>query len=148
VNQSLHSTIVRMLGVPDTHNSPLDVPLTLVLSGALVLVALWIAWRARGSALPWGLAHLLLVNLLVYPGSLQHYHLLLLVPMLLAWSERDRLPGGTRGTIALITVTWALCLVPTGAAVFWAYVVWWVVTLRQSLRLQHDAAPAAAAAAV
>ena len=147
VNQSLHSTIVRMLGVPDARNSPLEVPLTLVLSGALVLVAVWNAWGARGSAQPWALAHLLLVNLIVYPGSLQHYHLLLLVPMLLAWSDRDRVPGGTRGTIALITGTWALCLVPTGAAVFWAYVVWGAVTLLQSRRLRHHTEAAAAAAA-
>lgn len=146
VNQSLHSTVVRLLGVPEGHNSPLDVPLTLVLTAVLMAVAVVLMWRAQGPRQPWAIAHLLIVTLMVYPGSLQHYHLLLLVPILLAWSDRDHLPGGTRGTIALLTATWALCLVPTGKAVFAAYLLWWVVTLTQTLRARHHAVPAAAAA--
>jgi Glycosyltransferase family 87 len=144
VNQSLHATVIRALGVPDALNSPLDVPLTLVLTGVLLVVAGVCAWRARGAQLPWALAHVLVMTLMVYPGSLQHYHLLLLVPMLLAWSERARMPGGSAGTIALIALTWALCSTPTGATVFVAYALWWVVTLVRGLRPAAAPVPAAA----
>jgi hypothetical protein len=96
VNQSLLAVILR-----GTHQAPdrLSIahePLYLGLSLVLIALTAYLCLRApAGSAFAFGLA--LALGLLLYPGTLESYGVALVVPILILWSRRARLPFGTAG---------------------------------------------------
>ncbi|MFT5092797.1 MAG: hypothetical protein ACI93T_001618, partial [Porticoccaceae bacterium] len=55
------------------------------------------------------LAIVLTLSLLLFPKTLSHYSVLLIVPLLFLWSRRESVPGGAIATGCLITAVFALC---------------------------------------
>lgn len=73
------------------------------------------------------LALTLLLALLLYPATLEHYSVLLLVPMLLLWMYRRNLPGGVWGVMTFITLVYGLVGYQNGNYVFAAIALNWGV---------------------
>jgi hypothetical protein len=105
--QSLFSLTLRATnqdlsaGLPIVH--PIFTPVALVLTG----VTLWLAASLRKRDEDWAGALILLYGLLMYPGVLVHYSLMLLFPFAVMWKHRAEVPGGMSAVVGII----ALCFV-------------------------------------
>jgi len=125
INQSLLATILRLTDYDFSHSSPLLNPLFIVLAGGLGVATAWLvyhAWTSGDDDL--ALAITIPFGLLVYPGTLAHYSVDLILPFLLLWSRRRTLPGGLVGVLAFLTAEFALInlsveLALVGNAVAW-----------------------------
>lgn len=109
VNQSLLAEILRRTQYDFSHGSPLTHPLFVVLVAGLSAITAWLVHRAH-SAGDDDLALALTVPfaLLIYPGTLAHYSVDLLVPLLVVWSRRHDVPGGVRAAVAFLTIEYVL----------------------------------------
>jgi hypothetical protein len=134
VVQSLSATILRAMGRAGATTHPLSEPAVMVPTLIVLLVTALAVWRARTEREAWALALLLSAAFMVFPATLHHYHLVLLAPMLLLWAERDEFPGGAAAAGLVIVATYALCIVPPGRFVFWAFALQWTVALALCVR--------------
>lgn len=94
VNQSLLATLLRLRGgLPGAR--PVLYPPFLIASFVLTLISALVVARQRSGNQNLGLAIWIPLALLLYPGSLGHYSVLLLLPMALLWRDSQEIPGGT-----------------------------------------------------
>jgi hypothetical protein len=102
-NQSLLATVLRTHATLPPHISMLHEPL--YLAGALLLTGLTVALCVRTTAnTEAAFAAALLLGVIVYPGSLSSYGVILVVPMLILWRYRAAFPGGA-ATVAAVFAT-------------------------------------------
>ena len=96
MNQSLLGTLLRFsTGTLD--GSLLQQPLYIGLALLIVVASAWIVHRLGEDRLGRGELATLLVALLLYPGTLAHYSLLLLAPLLALWRSQGA-PGRSVGS--------------------------------------------------
>ncbi|HKS75804.1 MAG TPA: glycosyltransferase family 87 protein [Terriglobales bacterium] len=122
VNQSLLATILRLSHAPVAH-SPAANPIFLMSVLVLFLTTAWLVVRA-GRETTLSLCLWLLLGLMIYPGTLAHYSVMLLPILLLLWQTREKIPLGVFGCTALVTVV--IALVGFHAEAFAAYFVTWI----------------------
>jgi hypothetical protein len=143
-NQSLLGWSLRTSGSRcdglDCASQPLYVGFGAVIAAVTLPFGLRLARRGDEE---WTLALYLLLGLLVYPVSQSFYSVLLIPPVLLAWRERGRIPGGAWSVAALGSTVWALSALADGAATFWAYLVLWgaLMVAGAGLRRRAPACP-------
>ncbi len=107
-NQSLLATVLRLTG-DDLHGAtPLFRAVFGVLSLLLAALTGWLVFRLGPDHADWALSLTLALALLIYPGALEHYSLLLIAPMLLLWARRQELIGGAWGVVGFMTLEYAL----------------------------------------
>jgi hypothetical protein len=103
VNQSLLAIVLRTHAALPPHVSALHEPL--YVAGALLLAGLTIALCVRtGSRSEAAFATTLLLGLIVYPGALSSYGLVLIVPFLILWRGRDAFPGRAATVAAILAL--------------------------------------------
>jgi Glycosyltransferase family 87 len=101
VNQSLLAIVLRMHGTLPAHVSALHEPL--YVAGALLLTGLTVALGLRlGDRTEAAFGATLLLGLILYPGALSSYGVVLIVPFLVLWRGRDAFPGGTATVAAIL----------------------------------------------
>jgi glycosyl transferase family 87 len=136
-NQSLLATVLRAIEgpVPET---ALQQPVFLVLALVLTVATAVIARRLPVEELPvaWGLT--LALGLLVYPATLAHYGLLLIVPVSWLWSVRHEIPYGTAAAVGLATLV-ATLLSRTETAFVGFAVTWLAFAVLGVLRMRSAA---------
>lgn len=129
VNQSLLSTLLRLSSVEVPSAQAVWYPPFLLIGGAVGLLSLWLAWQLarRGDALAFGL--FAATGLLLYPGVLKPYGMLMLIPLLQLGGRLWRTPQGTGFLALLVGVTyWLDSLIPFAAhALVWAVTCLWAV---------------------
>jgi hypothetical protein len=122
VNQSLLATILR-----SSHSaisrSPAMNPIFIISALILFLLSAWLVHRSDPGS-PWSLALWLLLGLLVFPGTLAHYSVMLLPAMLLIWKEREKTRLGSLGGALLLT--FIVALVGFHSQAFAGYAVTWI----------------------
>jgi hypothetical protein len=107
MNQSLLGTLLRFsTGALD--GSLLRQPLYIGLALIIVVASAWIVHRQGDDRLGRGELATLLVALLLYPGTLAHYSLLLLAPLLALWRDRKAFPGQAWGAVLALAVVYAI----------------------------------------
>ncbi len=134
VNQSLWGTLLRMRDLDVTPFSGQVRNEMLVAAGLFLAPTAWAAFR-RGldERLLFGLV--LVSGLVLYPVSLEHYSVVLLLPLLLVWARPDVVRGSRVALNALIVMVYVLIgLGYTG--VFWAYAMSWVALVAAALGVQ------------
>lgn len=109
INQSLIATILRTLNVEIDSGHPATMPAFIVLALVLSAASGWAIRQVKTGDSEMPLAIVLTLSLLLFPKTLSHYSVLLIVPMLLFWSRRDLLPGGAVLGCGLVTTVFALC---------------------------------------
>lgn len=124
VNQSLLSTLLRQAEVEVPVSQAIFYPPFLLVGGAIGALSIWLAWRLarRGDELAFGL--LLSAALLLYPGVLKPYGMLMLIPLFQLGMRLWRTRLGI-GCFALLMA--AVYLVETGMA-FAAHAIVWAAT--------------------
>jgi len=146
INQSLLATILRLTGYDVGRSSAILNPVFVVLAGGLGAATAWLghrAWTAGDDDL--ALALTIPFGLLVYPGTLAHYSVDLIVPFLLLWSRRQALPGGLAGVVAFLTAEFAIINAKVELALVGNVVAWLGVA---AVWVARQWAPAAAARAI
>jgi hypothetical protein len=142
LNQSLLATILRLTEYDFSDTSPLTYPTFIALTLILAGITSWLVYRLDASHADWMLALTLSLALLLYPATLEHYSVLLIVPILLLWTHRQELIGGLWGVVVFITLTYVLISYRGGNYVFFATALNWFVLagigiwalLRQSIQ--------------
>lgn len=132
VNDSLWGMLLRMRGLDE---SPLGshVRSETIVAGVVVLALT--GWAALRRALDDSLLYalVLVAGLMLYPGSLEHYSVLLLLPLLMVWARPEVVPGGRRTLGAVMVLTYLL--IGLGyEEVFWAYGLLWAGLLALAAR--------------
>jgi Glycosyltransferase family 87 len=95
VRQSLLAAVLRATGTEYGRHSPLANPLFLAAAAVLLSVAVWATLRDRmQQRFPLAYGSWVALAMLLYPGTLYHYALFLLLPYLALWGERRRHPFG------------------------------------------------------
>jgi hypothetical protein len=133
-NQSLLSTLLRLAHYDFARGSPLTYPPFVVAAAVIVGVTLWLLRRKGREAGALGLAAAVPAALLVYPHSLDHYAVLLLVPMLYLWTHREALRLGETFVVTVITVTYALVRYDIGSIVVVANALQWLLFVALGVR--------------
>jgi hypothetical protein len=124
VRQSLLAVVLRATG--DTSGVPAANPFFLALAALLLSATVWamVHARRRRPRLIWGTW--IVLAMLLFPGTLRHYAVLLLVPWLAIWEERRSHPFGLE-LLALSTVAVFLGAAAPGTnAVFEASLACWL----------------------
>ncbi len=124
VNQSLLAGILRWTG-SGSSAVPFANPTFLALA-ALIIVLSCIVMAVRGVVSEeHALALAVPLGLIVYPGTLSHYEVLLLVPLGYLWTQRRRLPAGQVWVAAMTGLT--ILLMGSDAGLLAAGLVWTVL---------------------
>jgi hypothetical protein len=147
VNTSLSSILTRLpfaeRGPAGLSAPPVSNPFFLGLGLAIAIVTVYLIDQRDRVSWTTSVALVVPVALLVYPASLVHYMMLLLVPLLAIWRERETL-GIRPHQMALLTVlVFAATGVQAGQAGAFATVALWCVLVGlvvRSLRRPTDAA--------
>ena len=127
-NQSLLATILRFTGKDYVGHSPVMDPVFLAIAAVLVGITGWCIVRRSQSSSEWPLALLVCMVLLVYPATLSHYSVVLIVPILLLCAQRYDLPGAGWWPPLLAGIEFAL-LARGGACIFLANAIAWGMIL-------------------
>lgn len=106
-NQSLLATLLR---ATETAPGPRPIlfPPFVVAAGLLTAITLVVVARLPRELSHLGIGCVLALALLVYPGTLTHYSIGLIVPIAAAWSVRERLRGGTPAVIVMAALAYGL----------------------------------------
>lgn len=91
VNQSLLAVILRLSDWTPTGTAPIFHPLFIALGLVLATITFGLVSRSDRSSDELGIALTVALSLLLYPGTLLHYGVLLIAPMLLIWERRAEL---------------------------------------------------------
>ena len=144
MNQSLLGTILRVIHAPVAGGSLARNPLFVVAALALTLATAWLVYRV-GANSEWGLALWILLALIIYPGTLAHYSVMLLPVLLLLWRDKEKTALGVWGTTLLLILV--LGLVGFNSHAFSAYLLTWFtvagISLLAKTRDTHSAVVAA-----
>ena len=96
INQSLLSTILRFDRHQAISKSPLLNPLYLGLSLLLTSITIWVTVMKKNSE-DWTVLSILFLALIVYPASLEHYGVFLIIPVVLLLRRIETEPNDAHG---------------------------------------------------
>jgi hypothetical protein len=130
INQSLPAVVLRHVGSVKA-GEWLYVVMAMLAAG----VSGWLVYRLRRDDAQWGLGLVLGLALMIYPGTLAHYTVVLLIPLLLIWANRERIPLGVWGSAGLIASVYFLIALFRGESVFAAMALTWLALAGICLRL-------------
>ncbi len=136
MNQSLLAEILRLTKYDFSDGSPLTHPLFVVLAAGLIAATALLALH-RSANDDLALALMVPLALLVYPGTLAHYSIDLLVPLLAVWSRRRELPGGVFAAAAFITFEYAVLNTADSLAIVANLVAWFGLAIVQAAYILH-----------
>jgi hypothetical protein len=106
-NQSLLGVLLRWFESPPLARPVFFLPF-MVLGGLLTAVTFAALVRLPRDLASLGMGYVVTLALLVYPGTLMHYSLLLIVPLTLLWRERANIPGGPVTVALTIALAYGL----------------------------------------
>lgn len=147
VNQSLLATILRLsAGKESVHLDPRQSPTALllfaVIGGALTLATMWLAWRLGPRRDDLAFCLNVVLALLLYPGTLYHYSMMLLTPLLWMWARREELRLPTAVATAIVTIPFVLTGSSHAQFVFVAIAFTWIAFAVIAWRLTAASAAA------
>ena len=133
-NQSLLSAMLKLAHYDGVHGPPLLYPPFLIAAALIVGLTTWAAVRLPRERGELALALMVPAALLIYPQSLDHYAMLLLVPLFYLWTQRAKLGLTTGFAIALLTVEYGIIRYNLGAIETLATGSLWLFLLALALR--------------
>lgn len=131
VNQSLLATVLRLTHYDFSQTSPLTQPLFIALAIGLIGITVWLIHRLAHHGGDWALAMTLLTSLLLYPGTLTHYSVHLIISILLLWKYRNQSVFPVWSIIVFITLQYILTNYEYGT--FLAFLLSWLVVVRMAV---------------
>jgi hypothetical protein len=132
INQSLLSTILRFNPGQIITGSPLLIPLYLGISLLLTFITIWVIAMEKNNE-DWAVLSILFLALIVYPASLEHYSVFLIVPVVLLLQDSSRT---MKERVAIFFIILAIYFLSGyGNYVFYANLFMWGVCIVLGARL-------------
>ena len=110
VNQSLLAQILRFSHYDFSGRSPLINPVFILLAIILLTITCVLTFSIKKEDSIWTLVLTILTALLIYPGTLTHYSVILIIPAFVLWNNRINLPFGLLISTLVITATYLFIL--------------------------------------
>lgn len=126
-NQSLSAIVFRLRGAWSMGTVAGD-PLYITLAVLLLAVTVVLVLRASAAEADVAFSLILSLGLILYPASLWHYAVLLIIPSLVVWHRRASLPATGAAAAALIVVLYALAIASHQRATGVAYLFSWLLS--------------------
>lgn len=136
VNQSLSATLLRAAGMKKTAQSLIDAPLVPIAMVLLAVATGIVIAKVRGPADPYAVGVTFAMMLLFYPGTLNHYAVHLLPPVILLFCENQHPSGHRKTVLAIILVAFLFAAVKL---TFVSTVLVWLTMAVEGLRLSSPA---------
>ena len=133
-NQSLLSAMLRLAHWDGVHGAPLLYPPFLIAAALIVGLTIWAALRLPRERGELALALMVPAALLIYPQSLDHYAMLLLVPLFYIWTHHAEHELSTGFAVALLTAEYGIIRYDLGAIETLATISVWLFLLALALR--------------
>jgi hypothetical protein len=127
VNQSLLATLIRNGGGIFPDKSPVLYIPYLLISGIFLLLNIGIVFFIRSDNSPWATVLLLESTLILYPGTLEHYCVLLVLPMLMILSQHNFLPVSKLFILGSLISIFILVSFRDGSYAFYGIAFTWFV---------------------
>ena len=136
INQSLLSTVLRVTGYQGGGGLPLSNPLYLGISALLAALTGWAIVRDLTARDDWVVLSLLFFALLIYPGTLAHYGVFLMVPITFLLGSLNSSNRQRVVVFVIIFVTYLLSgFNNSGNYVFIANLFVWLICISSGLGL-------------
>lgn len=135
INQSLLATWVRATHYDFGRGSPLMQPAFIAMILAIAGVTFGMEMKLGRSRSALGLAIGIPAALLIYPQTLEHYSVLLLLPMLFIWTRQQELDVSPVVAVTFLTLEYALVRYREGRLDFFAILLCWVALLVIAIRV-------------
>jgi hypothetical protein len=130
VNQSLLATILRTTGYQEGDGSPLSNPFFWGISFLLMLITVLSIVRNQDGKAEWPILSSLFLALIIYPGTLTHYGVFLIVPVISLLHQSNRSVKERIGIFCVILITYLLAgYNNSGNYVFFAHLFMWLVCI-------------------
>jgi hypothetical protein len=128
VNQSLNATMLRLGEVaPESVSLIFSRGVILLIIAVMVIATGWLASMMGEDGEEMALATTLVLALLIYPGTLHHYGVLMSVPLLWMWVRRANLGMSATAVAGFVTAMYALMGAWQGRFLFVATISTWAV---------------------
>lgn len=137
VNQSLLSMILRFNPRQVISESPLLNPLYLGVSSLLTLITIWVATMKKNND-DWVILSILFLALIVYPASLEHYSVFLIIPVVLLLQQSGQSIKQRATVFLIIFATYFLSSYDFDGHMFFANVFMWLICILFGLRSSLD----------
>ncbi|MCW6034871.1 DUF2029 domain-containing protein [Spirulina subsalsa FACHB-351] len=134
INGSLLANILRLTNYTPSGGSPIFHPLHITIGLLLGLTTLWVCLRVNQKNEQWAFMSMLMLSLIIYPGSLLHSSVINIIPILFLWGNRHKVETGHWWLLGLITVEYMLL---HNQYMFIANMLLWIVFTGISLSLIH-----------
>jgi len=138
VNQSLLATVLRSTGYPEANRSPLSNPLFLSISVLLSSITGWAMVQNQKGRDEWVILSLLFLALIIYPGSLSHYGVFLIVPVVYLLYQSNLSMKERIAIFCIIFMTYLLSgFNDSGYYQFFANLFMWLVCISSAMGMFH-----------
>lgn len=124
-NQSLLGAILRLMQFDFSRGSPYFQPLLIVAAGLVTLITGWYLYRLGTAYDDWGISLTIAFALVIFPKTLWHYSVLLLIPIGLFWHKRSSLPGMVWAVGSVIFLLFILVYYESGTYSIFANLLAW-----------------------
>ncbi len=149
VNQSLLATMVRAADFDMGSGSPLRSPAFVGAFFAIVTLTFALVAKLGRARSALAIALGVPAALLVYPQALEHYGVLLLLPLLFLWTHQKELGVPPAVAILFITMEYALVRADRGGFAFFGFALCWLMFVAIAIRsIRHTTDQAALGLAV
>lgn len=128
VNQSLLATILRLTPNQIIKESPILNPLYLGISLLFSLITVWVTIK-KNSSHDWVILSILFLALIIYPASLAHYGVFLIIPVVLLLRQSSKNAKQKMAVCFMILITYFLSGYNSGIYVFYANLFMWLVCI-------------------
>jgi Glycosyltransferase family 87 len=128
MNQSLLATILRISNYQPSGGPPVLNPVFISLSLLMTAVTTYLVCRIDRSNIDKAFILALTLALLLYPSSMQHYSLLLIVPIYWLWNNRRQMPlAGPTTVLTFIWLAYIFLHRKNGTFIFLTTLVFWLL---------------------
>lgn len=125
VNQSLLATVLRLTGDNYPLLTPIYHPLFLALAFALGAATTWVVYSSRQKHSDHALSLVILLALLIYPATWEHYTISLILPLLYLWKNREKIFLGETLSLIFLVLVYALIAYRNGKFAFLGIALPW-----------------------
>jgi hypothetical protein len=138
VNQSLLATILRFDPSSLENGSPLTNPLFVALSLIITLITVFVTTKYTDNKKDeWAVLSLLFLALIVYPATLEHYSVFLIIPTALLLQKHNHTVLETLGVLTIVFIAYLLSgYNESGDYSFYANAFMWVICIAFASRLR------------
>jgi hypothetical protein len=138
VNQSLLATILRLSPNQIIKEYPFLNPLYLGVSLLLSIITIWVTIKKNNNA-DWAVLSILFLAIIVYPASLVHYGVFLIIPVVLLLQQSGQ--SIKERTAIFFIILAAYSLAEYGDHIFFANLLMWIVCITLAAKPSFEKTP-------